>query len=148
MSTSRTNFEKINILDSISNNTSDNSAGSSLTTIFCWLISSYSKHENQPQYSQNQMILNIIIEKNILIRLFALRVCSQSTLIIDLRPQHSSHRVSGNRFSLSLKSGYFFLFRWVSPCSRFSSFVNAPEFVIEKTCFANVFDRNGHRGSV
>ena len=26
------------------------------TKIFRWLISSYSKHENQPQYSQNQII--------------------------------------------------------------------------------------------
>ena len=39
--------DNINILISINYKTSDNSAGSSLFEDFCWLISSYSKHENQ-----------------------------------------------------------------------------------------------------
>ena len=49
------------------------------TRILCWLISSYSKHEYQTQYSQNETYNP---KKYILIRLLASRVCSQSTLIL------------------------------------------------------------------
>ena len=49
---------------------------------YLWTLNycSYAKHENQPQYSLNRIILNII-QFFFKIHLFNSRVCSQSTLI-------------------------------------------------------------------
>ena len=62
MSTSDAEREKkINIFISINYKTSDNSAGSSLYENFLLanFLLLYTKHENQPQYFRNQIILNI-----------------------------------------------------------------------------------------
>ena len=78
-------------------------------------------------------------------RQFCFKITCKASLFLLIHG-HNTHPAGSAKIAFqSVKSRYFFLFRWVwTLCEVLSSFVNEPQFVIDNIWFVNVLDWNGN----